>query len=59
MPELIKLYRAPWHVTGDGIKSADGVWIMSTTSMRLAHQIVELANFADIHAGEQEGQPNA
>lgn len=57
MPELLKMYRAPWHLTMDGIKSADGVWVMSATNPKLAAQIIELANFADLHVDEENFEP--
>ena len=46
LPELLRLWTAPWSVTADGIKDARGCWIMEAKNTDLMHQLVELANFA-------------
>jgi hypothetical protein len=46
LPEMIRGWTAPFHVTMDGIKDANGCWICSATNNRLAGQLVELMNFA-------------
>ncbi len=46
LPEFIRGWTAPFHVTMDGIKDANGCWICSATNHKLATQIVELMNYA-------------
>lgn len=46
LPQLIRLYPTPWHVTMDGIKTDAGIWVMTATNSLLSHQIVALANYA-------------
>ena len=48
VPKLLSDYPAPWHLTMDGVKSANGIWIMSATTPDLAQSIVDLANYAAI-----------
>lgn len=43
-PELIRLYPTPWYVSSDGIKTSNGIWVMTASNIDLAHKIVELAN---------------
>ena len=46
IPEFIRPWTAPFHVTMDGIKDAKGCWICSAGNNKLAHQLVELMNYA-------------
>ncbi|WP_353645744.1 hypothetical protein [Mesorhizobium sp. WSM2239] len=46
LPEFIRFWTAPFHVTMDGIKDANGCWICSAANNKLAHELVELMNFA-------------
>lgn len=55
IPEFIKGWTAPFHVTMDGIKDARGCWICSAANDRLAHQLVELMNFAAHFAALSKG----
>lgn len=45
-PTLIRPWTAPFHVTMDGIKDAKGCWICSASNNKLAHELVELMNYA-------------
>lgn len=54
IPEFIRGWTAPFHVTMDGIKDANGCWICSAASNALAHKLVELMNFAAHHAALAE-----
>ncbi|MCY0147043.1 hypothetical protein OEG84_04740 [Hoeflea sp. G2-23] len=50
-PELLKLYKAPWHVSMDGIRDDNGVWIAAVANPDMQYQLVELANYAAGVAG--------
>ena len=57
LPEFIRGWTAPFHVTMDGIKDDNGCWICSATNNKLAHQIVELMNYAAaIHTPTPDAQ---
>lgn len=45
-PAFIRLWTAPFYVTMDGIKDANGCWICDAKSPKLAAELVELMNFA-------------
>ncbi|MER9768923.1 hypothetical protein NKJ09_22995 [Mesorhizobium sp. M0189] len=46
LPELIRGWTPPFHVSADGIKDSKGCWICSASNGKLALQLTELMNFA-------------
>jgi 3'-phosphoadenosine 5'-phosphosulfate sulfotransferase (PAPS reductase)/FAD synthetase len=57
VPSFIRPWTAPFHVTMDGIKDAKGCWVCSAANNKLAHELVELMNFAADLAAEKAVSP--